>query len=212
MPDSLQLMHGAQFAKEYVSNYLKLDIPVRCNRYRNGWQLNDTQLPTPEKFYTFEPLALDAWPTIITVAISTSSFLRDSYDGWDPLYRVTYQMRTYVWCRGLGSEEATIARDRLTTVVRSALLDYTCLQATDTRKTFQAIIDESTIREEFSDTTLLKGDRVMAGSYISYELSINEIVTRSDIFHPTRANPTDITLDVKQQGPTDSNLSVANWS
>jgi len=212
MPDSLQLMHGAQFAKEYVSNYLKLDIPVRCNRYRNGWQLNDTQLPTPEKFYTFEPLALDAWPTIITVAISTSSFLRDSYDGWDPLYRVTYQMRTYVWCRGLGSEEATIARDRLTTVVRSALLDYPCLQATDTRKTFQAIIDESTIREEFSDTTLLKGDRVMAGSYISYELSINEIVTRSDIFHPTRANPTDITLDVKQQGPTDSNLSVANWS
>lgn len=212
MPDSLQLMHGAQFAKEYVSNYLKLDIPVRCNRYRNGWQLNDTQLPTPEKFYTFEPLALDAWPTIITVAISTSSFLRDSYDGWDPLYRVTYQMRTYVWCRGLGSEEATIARDRLTTVVRSALLDYPCLQATDTRKTFQAIIDESTIREEFSDTTLLKGDRVMAGSYISYELSINEIVTRSDIFHPTRANPTDISLDVKQQGPTDSNLSVANWS
>lgn len=212
MPDSLQLMHGAQFAKEYVSNYLKLDIPVRCNRYRNGWQLNDTQLPTPEKFYTFEPLALDAWPTIITVAISTSSFLRDSYDGWDPLYRVTYQMRTYVWCRGLGSEEATIARDRLTTVVRSALLDYPCLQATDTRKTFQAIIDESTIREEFSDTTLLKGDRVMAGSYISYELSINEIVTRSDIFHPTTANPTDITLDVKQQGPTDSNLSVANWS
>lgn len=50
MPDSYQLMHGAQFAKEYVSNYLELDIPTRCNRYRNGWQLSDTQLPTPERF------------------------------------------------------------------------------------------------------------------------------------------------------------------
>ena len=212
MPDSLQLMHGAQFAKEYVSDYLESDIPTRCNRYRNGWQLSDTQLPTPERFFTFEPLALDTWPTIITVVISTSSFSRDSYDGYDPLYRVTYQMRTYVWCRGLGSEEATIARDRLTTVVRSALLDYPCLQATDPRQTFQAKIEESTIREEFSDTTLLKGDRVMAGSYIGYEMSINEIVTRADIFQPTSQNPTDISLEVLQQGVTDTNLSTANWS
>lgn len=212
MLDSLQLMHGAQFAKEYVSSYLQSDVPSRCNRYRNGWGLNDTQLPTPERFYTFEPLALDVWPTIITVAISTSSFNRDSYDGYDPLYRVTYQMRTYVWCRGLGSEEATIARDRLTTVIRSALLDYPCLQATDTRQTFQAMIEESSIREEFSDTTLLKGDRVLAGAYISYELAINEIVTRANIFEPTEQNPTDISLEVLQQGPTDTNLSTANWS
>ncbi len=205
-------MHGAQFAKQYVSNYLEMDIPQRCNRYRNGWNLNNTQLPTPDKFYTFEPLALDAWPTIITVVISTSSFNRESYDGFDPLYRVVYQMRTYVWCRGLGSEEATIARDRLTTVVRSALLDYPCLQATDSRQTFQAMIDESSLREEFSDTTLLKGDRVMAGSYLGYELSINEIVTRTDIFQPTQQNPNNIQLQVKQQSVTDTDLSASNWS
>lgn len=212
LTDSYYLMHGAQFAKQYVSNYLEMDIPLRCNRYRNGWNLSNAQLPNPEKFYTFEPLALDAWPTIITVVISTSSFNRESYDGFDPLYRVVYQMRTYVWCRGLGSEEATIARDRLTTVVRSALLDYPCLQATDSRQTFQAMIDESSLREEFSDTTLLKGDRVMAGSYLGYELSINEIVTRTDIFQPTQENPTDIQLRVKQQGVTDTDLSASNWS
>ena len=212
LTDSYYLMHGAQFAKQYVSNYLEADIPSRCNRYRNGWNLSNTQLPNPEKFYTFEPLALDAWPTIITVVISTSSFNRESYDGFDPLYRVVYQMRTYVWCRGLGSEEATIARDRLTTVVRSALLDYPCLQATDSRQTFQAMIDESSLREEFSDTTLLKGDRVMAGSYLGYELSINEIVTRTDIFQPTQQNPAEIQLQVRQQGPTDTDLSASNWA
>jgi hypothetical protein len=69
-------------------------------------------------------------------------------------------------------------RDRMTTVVRSALLDYPCLRAYDSRTSFRALIDESTIREEFSDITLLKGDRVMAGAYVSYTLQIDEVVMR----------------------------------
>ena len=71
-------------------------------------------------------------------------------------------------------------RDRMTTIVRSALLDYPCLRAYDSRTSFRAVIDESTIREEFSDITLLKGDRVMAGSFIAYTLQIDEVVMRKD--------------------------------
>lgn len=201
------LMHGAQFAKQYVSNYLQLDIPQRVVRYRNGWDISDTELPSPAKYLTYEPLALDEWPTIITVAINTSGFERIAYDGPDPLYRVDYVMRTYIWCRALGSEEATIARDRLTTVVRSALLDYPCLQATDPRQSFQVMIDEGSLREEFSDTTLLKGDRVMSGSYLGYTLSINEVVTRQDI-----AEIQEFEIDVQQQKLVDTNLSTASWS
>ena len=43
------------------------------------------------------------------------------------------------------------------------------------------MIDEGTLREEYSDLTLLKGDRVLAGSYLSYDLEINEIVAREDV-------------------------------
>jgi hypothetical protein len=57
------------------------------------------------------------------------------------------------------------------------------MKATDPRKTFMAMIDEGTLREEFSDLTLLKGDRVLAGSYLSYQMHINEIVAREDIGH-----------------------------
>ena len=71
-------------------------------------------------------------------------------------------------------ELATLMRDRLTTVVRSALLDYPCLKAVDPRQTFQARIDEGTLREEYSDLTLLKGDRVLAGSYLAYDLTIKD--------------------------------------
>jgi hypothetical protein len=69
-------------------------------------------------------------------------------------------------------------RDRLATVLRAALLDRPCLKAYDERDSFKATIDESGIREEFSDITLLKGDRMMAGAYLSYTLEIDEIVSR----------------------------------
>ncbi len=172
------LMHGPQFAKQYVNDYLQRDIPTRLVDYRNGWNVDDITLPTPVSFFTYEPLALDSWPTIITVAISTNGMERIDFSGSDPLYNVTYSMRTYVWVRTEGSYESTLMRDRLTTVLRSALLDYPCLQAQDPRNTFKAVIDESSLREEFSDLTLLKGDRVLAGSYLSYTLSIHEIVSR----------------------------------
>lgn len=201
------LMHGPHFAKSYVSDYLQNDLPRRVVRYRNGWDISSTELPMPEKFLTHEPLALDTWPTIITVAISTSRFERLGFDGPDPLYRVNYVMRTYVWCRAVGPDEATIARDRLTAVVRSALLDYPCLQAVDPRQSFQVMIDEGSMREEFSEITLLKGDRVMAGAYIGYDLGINEIVTRQDI-----GEVSEIELAVSQQGVTDTNLNNSTWT
>jgi hypothetical protein len=174
-------MHGPQFAKEYVNAYLKSELPKRLIRYRNGWQVSSTEMPDPEDYFTYEPLAMDHWPTIITVVISTNSFEQIGWDGLHPLYRVTYSMRTYVWARTEGSEETTTMRDRMTVVVRSALLDGPCLEATDPRKTFRVQIDQTSMREEFSDLTLLKGDRVLAGSYVSYNLQIDEIVHREDI-------------------------------
>lgn len=174
-------MHGAYYAKKYVNDYLEQDIPLRLIRYRNGWNLDSTDLPDPERYIAYEPLAIDHWPTLITVAISMNGMNRIGFDGPDPLYRVSYGMRTYTWVRTEGSAEATEMRDRLTTVVRSALLDYPCLKAYDSRTTFKAIIDESSIREEYSDLTLLKGERMMAGSYISFTLEIDEVVTREEI-------------------------------
>ena len=110
-------------------------------------------------------------------------------------------MRTYVWVRSNGSEEATVMRDRLTTIVRSALLDYPCLKAYDERKSFRVSIDESSMREEFSDLTLLKGDRVLAGSYISYIMEIDEVVSREDIAELTE-------IDVEYQAINEDETPV----
>ena len=172
------LMYGSSNAKELVTEYLQHDMPERLIRFRNAWNLDDIALPNPELYLTYEPIALDIWPTIITVAISTKNIVRRGYMGaMDPEYTVTYGMRTYLWVRTEGSHECTEMRDRLTTVMRSSLLDGACLQ-TDTPHDADARINESTITEEFSDLTLLKGDRVLAGAYLAYDLEIAETEVR----------------------------------
>ena len=191
---SSELMYGAHFAKEYVTTFLKSDIPTRIVRYRNGWNLDDISLPDPVEYFSYEPLALDSWPTIITVAISAKSFNRYIHEtSFDPVYNVTYALRTYVWVRGGGSEEATLMRDRLTAVVRSALMDYPCFNRHDTSR--DARIEESTLSEEYSDLTLLKGDRVMAGAFIGYDVIMEEAITREDI-----GTLEEIDLEVRNNG------------
>jgi hypothetical protein len=174
---TLETMYGAQFAKQYVNSYLEQDIPQRLIKYRNSWNLDSEALPSPLKYITYEPLALDEWPTIITVAISTKRFDRINYvTNNDPMYSVVYGMRTYIWVRTEGSEQATLMRDQLTTLVRSALLDRPCLMRYDTVR--EAKIMEETLTEEFSELTLLKGDRVMAGAYLGYDIELEEVITR----------------------------------
>ena len=174
-------MNGSHAAKKYVNDYLLLDMPKRLIEYRNSWGVSSTALPSPEQYISYEPLSIDRWPSIITVVLSTNALERIGFENNNPVYRVQYSMRTYSWVRDDGSEQCTIQRDRLTTVVRSALLDYPCLKAFDSRFNFRILIDESTIREEFSDITLLKGDRVMSGSYVAYNLEIDEVVERTPL-------------------------------
>jgi hypothetical protein len=99
----------------------------------------------------------------------------------DPIYRVTYSMRTYIWTKTEGSEAVTLMRDRLTTVVRSALMDKPCLTRYDSSFDAEVMVEESSIREEFSDLTLIKGDRVLAGAYLGYDLILNEVIYRDQI-------------------------------
>ena len=170
-------MQGSYKAKNFVNNYLQGDLPGRLVKYRNAWNLDDENLPDPTKYLVYEPIAIDHWPTIITVAISMTGLERDDYTGiLDPMYFVNYSMRTYVWVKDDNSEECTAKRDRLTTVLRASLLDSPSLSLCGSSDNLDVQVDESSIREEYSDLTLLKGERMMAGAYLSYNLRINEVV------------------------------------
>jgi hypothetical protein len=174
-------MEGPAAAKKYVSDFLAADLPTRVLNYRNNLGLSSTELPNPVKYLTYEPLAMDNWPTIITLVESTSQIRRDDLSGTlDPTYQVVYRMRTYVWVRATGPDVVTTARDHMTMVVRDALLDSPALRTAEAvGDDCEIKVDEGTLREDFSDLTLLKGERFLAASFLSYDLSLYETVTRA---------------------------------
>lgn len=172
-------MQGPHKAKYFVNHYLETNLPARLVRYRNAWNLDDEELPEPLKYLTHEPIAIDHWPTLITVAISMNGLVRKDYTtAFDPQFHVNYNMRTYVWVKDDNSELCTAKRDRLVTVIRSAFLDTPSLEQCGTEDNLYVSIDEGTIREEYSDLTLIKGERVMAGAYVEYTLTVNETSTK----------------------------------
>jgi hypothetical protein len=175
------MMLGAWSAKQFVNRYLEQDLPRRLTKYRNEWNLDDEILGDPKKYLPYEPVAVDAWPMVDTVITSTQSMDRVDYDlSLNPEYRVTYQCRTYVWAKGDNSELATQARDCLLAVVREAMLDHQCLNRSDAESR-SPMIDEGTFREEYSDLTAVKGERMMAAGYLAYDLTLTEIVEREPV-------------------------------
>jgi hypothetical protein len=181
------MMQGAWLAKKFVTDYLASDVPNRLTAHRNAWQMDSERLPDPAVYLSYEPAGLEIWPTIITIQMNASQFNRTDYVNWstDPNYRVTYNLRTYIWVRGEGPEETTETRDRLTAVIRSSMLDHPAMMAsapgffpyTDA----DVLVDEGTMREEYSDITYAKGDRAIAGAYLAYEFALNEQITRTKL-------------------------------
>jgi hypothetical protein len=199
------MMSGPWTAKEYISSYLETDLPDRIVGYRNLWNLDSDRLPVPEKYLSYEPPSLDHWPMVITVGLSTPSMTRIDYvDGMNPVYRVSYNMRTYVWVRQDHAELATESRDRLTTVIRAALLDRPSLVSLDDAD-HDLLLDETTLREEFSDITYVKGDRAICGAFLGYTLNLNEAVTRKPRYVPTVENPNELTVDLSVLSRTEAN-------
>jgi len=176
------MMMGPASAKDFVSKYLEKDLPSRLVAYRNHWNLSEEELPLPNTYLTYAPPSLeymtDELPALYTVIISTKSMTRIGYtETMDPIYTVVYDARTYVWVRDEGMDATARARDNLITVMRTSMLDEQCLLDADTENR-EVKFDEGTMIEEFSDLLPQKGQRWAAGGYLSYEMTINEIVTR----------------------------------
>jgi len=70
-------------------------------------------------------------------------------------------------------------RDRYIVVVRSALMDHPCFKRFNVER--MAVLDESSLNEQYSELTVLKGDRFLGGGYIGYNLRIEEAVVREKI-------------------------------
>lgn len=181
------MMTGPGYAKDIVMDYFKADLPSRLVAFRNLWNLDAEALPDihPESMVTYAPPSLEhitqELPLIYTVILSTRGMTRVDYTPtMDPIYRVDYQARTYLWVRDVGMDATSRQRDNMMTVLRNSFLDDQCLANHDTNGLNSGVkFDESTLREEFSDLlAATKGQKWYGGAYLAYDLSINEVVSR----------------------------------
>jgi len=192
---------GPWTVKQLITGYLEADLPRRLVQFREAWQTDDEMLPAPELYLPYEPVGLDHWPCVITVQMSTSQIQRIDYYGQNPIYRCTYNMRTYVWTRHDLPEAVTESRDRLTTVIRAALLDHPCFQKGTAHTGHTVALVEDSLREEFSDITYVKGDRAVAGAYLAYDVTLDEVSQRDDI-----GEISEISLGIDASGNLDADL------
>jgi hypothetical protein len=65
------------------------------------------------------------------------------------------------------------------------------------------MIDESSIREEYSELTLIKGERVMAGAYLGYTVTIVE-TSRIPVIAPSATSIETEVVDVAIQETFDN--------
>lgn len=177
------MIEGAYLAKKTVIDYLAQDIPTRLIAYRTHWGLTEDDLEDPVKYLRREPLAIDEWPTIYITTSNSQSTTRVDYDSsGNPEYKTVYVARTFLWVAAVNEQPTVDARDRMTAVVKDALLDHPSLVLVGEEPDCAlVVIDETTMREEYSDVSPLKGDRYMAGAYLSYDLAVQESVERADV-------------------------------
>lgn len=185
------MMTGPASIKQIICDYLKVDLGQRIPKMRNAWNLSSEELPMPTVFWTFAPPSLNfqqaQLPVCYTVIISSPGVTRIGYDNvsLDPTYRVKYSARTYVWVKCEANEMddnytvATRTRDNLMTVIRSSILDDQCFNNHINGGAVK--FDESTVYEEYSDLVPVKGERILSGGFIAYELTIDEVLTRDTI-------------------------------
>lgn len=177
------MMNGPARARHWITDFLRQDIPTRLIGYRDYWGLDTSTLPDPVQILSYEPSVADRWPMLYTMVLGSNDVMRYDYDDEDnPRYEIRYNMRTYVWARAVGSEEVTDLRDNLTTVVMDALMDLPAVSSyNQTQLDCSGMIDEGTIRVEFSDIFLLKGERMTSAAYIQYDIVMTETITRDPL-------------------------------
>jgi hypothetical protein len=176
------LLRGATAVRSVVAGYLSATVPVMIDEARVAWNLTDQQLQYPEAYDAYEPTALDRWPLLgINITRSDTFVLMDLDAEGGQTYLAQYSVRVFTWCRtpfdSDGNplepeyEESMRMRDDLAAVVRSSLLKSASLGQPGA-----VMLNPSTLTEEYSEPTIVKGDRWVSGVIHGFDMRFDESV------------------------------------
>lgn len=178
----MPLFRGATQVRDVVIQYLEITVPEIIDQARTDWEVDEYQLPYPVGYDAYEPYALDKWPLIGVNVVQSTDFNRIDYmDDMGQRYLSNYTIRVFTWVRTPmdmndtplepGYSEAIRTRDDLAACVRAALVRSGSLGQPGA-----VIFDETSLTEEYSEATGVKGDRFVAGVIHSFTARFDESV------------------------------------
>lgn len=178
----MPLFRGATQVRDVVIQYLQTTVPEIIDQARTDWEVDEYQLPYPVGYDAYEPYALDKWPLIGVNVVQSTDFNRIDYmDDMGQRYLSNYTIRVFTWVRTPmdmndtplepGYSEAIRTRDDLAACVRAALVRSGSLGQPGA-----VIFDETSLTEEYSEATGVKGDRFVAGVVHSFTARFDESV------------------------------------
>ena len=175
------IFRGATAVRAAIGDYLQLVVPSIIDQARTQWGLNEYELPYPEKYDAYEPYALDRWPMVGLNVTNTQDFSRvDINPDASPSFLARYRVRVFTWVRTpMDANEVPLEpeysesirlRDDLAACVRAAIL------TTGSFMQPAMVFDETTLSEEYSEATGVKGDRFVSGVIHSFDVRFDESV------------------------------------
>jgi hypothetical protein len=176
------MFRGATAVRAAVGDYLTFWVPKMIEVARVDWNLTEQQLPMPEGYDAYEPYALDKWPLLGINVVQAGTFDRQAYGPTtEQEYLAEYTVRVFTWVRtpmdsaGTPLEpeysESIRLRDDLAACVRASILRSGCFGQPNA-----ILFNESTLNEEYSEATGVKGDRFVSGVIHSFEIRFDESV------------------------------------
>lgn len=181
MPTDPTELRGPAGVRADVTAFLRAHLPAHIDGCRYAWGLPAARLPAPanvpednriDAYLDHEPAALDRWPLVAVTTGRRTHRAVDFSDDGSPLYRAMYPIRVYSWVRDEGYEATADQRDNLGTAVSVTVLSHINLGSSGRMR-----VDPGTVVVDFSDVTPVKGDRFVAGSYVGFDLHVEETLT-----------------------------------
>lgn len=152
-----QVMRGATRLRQQLATYLSANMPPLIEIARTEWGLQSWQLPTPEKYDSYDPLVTHVYPSIGSLVRRTSNWNRMGIRDGEETYWANYSMLIFIWVATPidpatqnvvpeAYDETLRLRDDSLGIMRSCLLSRPSL-GTST----QIMLDESSFNEDYLD-------------------------------------------------------------
>jgi hypothetical protein len=170
------LMDGMEGAVALIVDRMTPALATKTAELRERYDVNpDTEGHLLPDFHTVAAynrarLGVEEWPALLVSGLNTETMRRSDQPG---IWLCQYRLRGFIWVRGEDGTGVQLAQHRLTLAVRELLMERRTL-------TEDAMVDDASLRESYSELARDDNQETVAGAYVEFLLWVSETLADAD--------------------------------